>query len=226
MTFDAAAKSVKALWVPIVAGAKDRYHWRTVRLSDGVGGEKEEIWGLVALHIITRDLPNWFWADFAHKDFLEGCKNARGCLPRDSTTRDSDAPSGRARSGKDGERNETVGSKWSNYRLRGTQVDYVDSVGRETVLSNPMLEANEPSSSCITCHARAAIAPNSLTLGERGATIASITGSGTGAHRPKSDFSDIGPPDTSIFLAGTATLQYLQTDFLFSIPFRAFSEKK
>ena len=45
---------------------------------------------------------------------------------------------------------------WRNYRLKGSQVEYVDATGRPTLLGNSVTEAGFlDGSSCITCHARA-----------------------------------------------------------------------
>ena len=45
---------------------------------------------------------------------------------------------------------------WHSYRLKGSQVEFVDSMGRTTLLGNSVTEAGFMNgSSCITCHARA-----------------------------------------------------------------------
>lgn len=47
---------------------------------------------------------------------------------------------------------------WRSYRLKGTQVDWVTSEGRPTLLGNSVTEAGfVNSASCITCHAQAAV---------------------------------------------------------------------
>lgn len=47
---------------------------------------------------------------------------------------------------------------WRSYRLKGTQVDFVTSTGVPTRLGNSVTEAGfVNSSSCITCHSRAAV---------------------------------------------------------------------
>lgn len=47
---------------------------------------------------------------------------------------------------------------WRSYRLKGSQVDFTNSMGRKTVLGNSITEAGfMDGSSCITCHARAGI---------------------------------------------------------------------
>ncbi|MDW9667809.1 hypothetical protein GOB27_14565 [Sinorhizobium meliloti] len=98
--------------------------------------------GLVGLHIITKDIPNWFWATFEH---------ASNPNPEvGSLDRYSPADTGFPR--------EVAGTIWENYRLRGTQVDFVDAAGRPTTLANTQIEGGfQASSSCITCHARTSI---------------------------------------------------------------------
>jgi hypothetical protein len=125
--FPQGAKEIKAQWNPIPEGQKSRYLWRTATGPDG----KPHPYGLVALHIITKDLPNWFWADFGHI----GCEsNAEACdntwlsqvfdgqfvrqepaltSLRDNTTGQSN-----------GVRSETDGTVFQHYRLRGTQTNY------------------------------------------------------------------------------------------------------
>ncbi|MHA6846145.1 hypothetical protein [Ralstonia syzygii] len=47
---------------------------------------------------------------------------------------------------------------WRSYRLKGSQVDFTNAMGRKTVLGNSITEAGfMNNSSCITCHARAGI---------------------------------------------------------------------
>jgi hypothetical protein len=64
--FPAAAKEVKAIWIPadnpqaISASEKARYHWR--RSGDSY-------YKLAGFHVTTKDLKQWFWADFSHEDF-------------------------------------------------------------------------------------------------------------------------------------------------------------
>lgn len=49
------------------------------------------------------------------------------------------------------------GTKWANYRLRGTQVDFINSIGRPVILSNSQIERGFLRSSCIRCHADATV---------------------------------------------------------------------
>lgn len=49
-------------------------------------------------------------------------------------------------------------SAWLNYRLKGSQVEYVNAVGQPTFLGNSVTEAGfMDGSSCISCHSRAGV---------------------------------------------------------------------
>lgn len=219
--FDQVSKEVKARWVKLSnPGAdKSRYHWRSVRTVEPDGSIKEEVWGLAALHIITRDLPNWFWADFGHVDFEVRATTK----PVDSTTRDENAPDGKAKKGTKGVRNETKNTKWENYILRGTQIDFLTPNGAPTILSNPVIESQDQISSCIHCHARASAGLRTGIAGN-GPGIPIIQGKDP-VNNIGSDFdaeTNLGPGN---FTAGQPKPVFLHTDFLWSLPFRAFSEK-
>jgi len=110
--------------------------------NDATGASDVRPFGLVGLHVITKDIPNWFWTTFEHVDNPQA---NIGNLDRHSPPGQGYPP-------------EVEGTVWRFYRLRGTQVDFVTSVGRPTILGNTQIEGSfQESSSCITCHARASI---------------------------------------------------------------------
>lgn len=149
--FPAGAKEIKARWRPIDESEKSRYHTLTVAGSDGT----PKLYGLVALHIATKDLPHGFWATFEHVDNPSLPKGAPWRLASHDTFACGDAvpDCNRAPAGIGLE-----GTVWENYRLRGTQTAFTDARGAPTLLANSQLEtAGQSSSSCMTCHARAAI---------------------------------------------------------------------
>jgi hypothetical protein len=215
--FPSAAKEVKAQWGRISEDQKPRYLWRQVTGADGTVAT----FGLVALHVITKDLPNWFWADFGHVD----CENqANACnvpgqepaltVPKDSTTRGPGGTPGPA--GKDGVRNEAIGTVWANYILRGTQTNFVTSDGKATILSNPVIENTFQQSSCMTCHARAAV----------GARLRNPDGSFVNPiNRLSPGDPELGAPEAALFgdspAFATNGIRFLQTDFLWSPVFRS-----
>jgi hypothetical protein len=230
VTFEPTSKEVKARWVHLKAcdanpacTDKKRYHWRTITRNSGA----KEIWGLVSLHIITKDLPNWFWADFGHIDCEQG-QGACSDFKAETPLRDSTTPA------TNGVRPETKGSKWEFYRLRGTQTDFETSNGIDTILSNPVVEATFQKSSCMTCHSYASSAADA-SAPRRGTSLPLIVGA-VGVRNAGSHQDDTGKPNCQRFYSpggqpsqqcgdafGSVDPIYLQTDFLWSIPFRAFS---
>lgn len=137
-------KEVKARWTEITEEDKPRYHWTVFKDKEGV----EHLWGLTGLHITTKDLPNWFWTTFEHVDiapeFVNQSRDAYAC---------PDQPIGC-----DASPAELKGTKWENYRLRGTQTNFVDPRGRTVTLANSQIEDGiETRSSCMTCHSEAAL---------------------------------------------------------------------
>jgi hypothetical protein len=216
--FPGGAKEIKAQWEKISDDQKPRYLWREVTNPDG----SKQAFGLVSLHIITKDLANWFWADFGHVDCeaqLNACnfdhQEPALTTPIDITTRGPDG-SGAGPSGHDGVRNEAMGTVWANYILRGTQTNFVEPDGRETILSNPVIENGFQQSSCITCHARAAV----------GARLRNADGTPQRAinHLSPQEFP-LGAPERALFGDSPSysfdEIRYLQTDFLWSPVFRA-----
>lgn len=99
---------------------------------------------------------------------------------------------------------------WSSYRLKGSQTDFVDSMGRPTILGNSVTEGGfEQSSSCITCHGRASTDGHGtipLSLGVF-INVANETGYLQGAHGAPNPawYNRSGQPPTPLAL---------QTDFV------------
>lgn len=203
LKFPLAAKEVKGHWIVIEEADKPRYHWAEVTEDGGA----KKLYGLVALHIITKDLPRWFWSTFEHVDNAsrwakkhpppngdDGFAGWEAVRPRDSFACDAahldcgKAPTG---IGLDG-------TKWENYRLRGTQVDFVDDRGRPTVLPNSKIEGGfeQTSMSCITCHALAVKGDRARTMPIR---IIQMKDGKPIVNPTQHPLGLIGVPDTSLF---------------------------
>jgi hypothetical protein len=161
--FPADAIELKADWVSIRESEKSKYHWNYTQ--DGT------LVGLRAMHIITKELPNWFWATFEWVDNLGRCDEI-GCMDNFGVTSHIIRPNNTsnlkyateqltpeleklfAAYGLTGE----WGEQFKNYRLKGTQINFIDSTGNPTLLGNSITEQNAVfGSSCITCHAQARI---------------------------------------------------------------------
>jgi hypothetical protein len=145
---------IKAHWKPIGEKEKARFHWNVAK--DG------KLIGLTALHITTKGIPNWFWATFEQIDNPEfgkilGFPDTFGVIP--PNRRDSKASDAlKAMFKKAG-----LGNEWLNYRLGGTQTDYIDSTGRPLRMGNTIIEPGLVQySSCITCHGMARVGPKQV----------------------------------------------------------------
>jgi len=112
-------------------------------------------WKLVAMHLISKQLPNWTWATFEHKDnpcynqYLD-TQDSFG-FPNNSSTPSSNLSQVFSHYGV----NTSIAS---NYRLVGAMIDFTDDTGRPIILGNSVTENGfQTTSSCITCHARATV---------------------------------------------------------------------
>ena len=99
---------------------------------------------------------------------------------------------------------------WLNYRLKGSQIAFTDSMGNPTHLGNSITEGGfVSSSSCITCHARAGAAAAGSVPPALGVFVNEVEDSGyfRSAHGVPS-------PDWYYRSATPASLSVLQTDFV------------
>ena len=182
LSFPVESMEVKAAWIELtpeqIANGEDR----TFYLAAWNG----KTYGLTALHIITKDLPNWFWCTFHHKSAPE-----TGAETPDTY----------------GQPSQLAGTVWENYELGGTQIDFINSIGQPTLLSDPYIEAGFEQTSCITCHSRATVGPNPNV-------------------NPLGSSLDVGVPNPDWFMGSSGDQILMQTDFLWSLPFRAKPESK
>jgi hypothetical protein len=158
--FPRMGKEVKAHWI-VLPNAADHSRYHTGKTPDG------RTFGLVALHITTKDLPRWFWATYEHVDnetrwpgqFPFDFAGWSTVPPHDTYACPPATPDCRALPKGLGLEN----TKWQNYRLKATQTDWVDSFGEPTRVVNSKIEGGfiQRESSCISCHSLALI-------GERG----------------------------------------------------------
>ena len=164
MAFPAAAQEIKARWRDLgprpSPQALASYHWRRIGA---------DYWGLAAFHLTTKDLADWFWADFEHID-------------------------GTGSSG----RPELAGTKWDHYRLQGAQTGFTDARGAPTVLSSPVIEAGFEHTSCITCHARAAAAFTAGALRHPRAESFNVDRGAAPPAVPDASNRDLGAPDPAL----------------------------
>jgi len=216
VSFPPDAIEVKAAWLDFEKEKTPTDKQRTYYSAEYEGKK----YGLVALHIITKDIPNWFWASFHHVDAPENKFESPDTFGRPTIL---------------------DGTVWQNYRLGGTQVDFVSPTGSATILSDHYVEFGFQRSSCITCHATAAISSSGRRMPGQPLALCAMNGTvpaldldlpackkliGEYSYFPNSDrlIVERGVPDPHWFETNGKTV-FIQTDFVWSIPFRGQPEK-
>jgi hypothetical protein len=164
ISFPLDAIEIKARWTPLSSCQNTPYHCN----YDSTG----KAFGLIALHIMSKAVPNWTWATWEYVgnpgrcDYI-GCHDAFGMLPQYQNT----PPNSQLNQGYPSPTAQlspallkmlgTIGPEWVNYRLKGSQTDFTDATGRATLLGNSITEAGfVQTSSCMTCHAQASVDSN------------------------------------------------------------------
>lgn len=216
ISFPVDSIEVKAAWLDfakegISTGDQRKYYTAEYQ------GKK---YGLTTLHIITKDLPNWFWATFHHIDAPSNPFEVEDSYGRPKSLDD------------------TI---WKNYALGGTQIDFVKPTGAPTILSDHYVEFGFQRSSCISCHATASISSDGSSGGpSQPMSLCLLNGSipgiidakackkmiGEQFYRPGEDklWEDLGTPRASWYEKDGKPF-FFQTDFVWSIPFRTKREK-
>jgi hypothetical protein len=208
ISFPFNAVEIKARWKQLGPNDdKTQYHWNY--------DEQGNVYGLIALHIISKAVPNWTWATWewvgnaGRGDYI-GCHDSFGVTPHDlapNTTLNQVYPAGQLTpallamftAGK-------LSPEWQNYRLKGSQLNFTDSTGRTTLLGNSVTEFNfVSSSSCITCHSQASVDANGGLKPGSGFTA---SGSSNGTPQPSWFY------DTS---TNPWTKKFQQIDFIWGI---------
>ncbi|MBW8877158.1 MAG: hypothetical protein JF614_19510 [Acidobacteria bacterium] len=206
------AIAVKSNWRPLCKG-DDSSHYQLYHAPDGT------LYGLIALHVSTKDLPNWFWATFEQEDNLGrcdflGCHDSFGVTPGQVPPRpilNQTYPPGTLNPALVAML-KPIGAQWTHYRLKGSQVDFVNSSGQPTFLGNSVTEQGfVPGASCITCHDRGTVAQSGSNPYP---TVAGLDPEFQSYH---------GSPRPDWYFFGEQARRYaLPLDFLWGMAFRSY----
>lgn len=222
LSFPVDSIEVKADWIPIeelpswngtnLAQVNSLYHTNTAKLPNGATAT----YALVAMHLISKLVPNWTWATFEHWKNPGRCDDI-GCHD-DFGAQQANVPA-------NGQPNQGypycvhtgslmqlfsatgLADVWLNYCLKGSQTNFITTIGETTLLGNSVIEglvAGVPvnQSSCMTCHSTAA-------FNKQGSTLpVGFQSNETGAPQP-AWFNGPGPNNP---------YPYVQTDFVWAIP--------
>ena len=220
MKFPLDSIEVKANWIS--AGNRSPNSYLISTASDG------KRYALISMHVISKRVPNWTWATFEHQDNPGRC-DIIGCHDSFGATAQDVPPNARP----EGPYNPCVKSAaakqlladagmppvWNNYCLKGTQVDYVSATGAPTLVGNSVTEDGfVDSSSCMTCHVRAAIDATARNLYGAGFVKAS---DGAVCPNGKRSCGPVGAPNPAWFWNNpdqpNRSMLALQTDFVWSL---------
>jgi|HubBroStandDraft_6_1064221.scaffolds.fasta_scaffold30704_3 hypothetical protein len=204
---------VKANWKPITPGMDtSSYHVNTA--SDG------KQYALVSMHIISKAVPNWTWATFEHKDNAGRCDYI-GCSDKFGAVVQFVAPKtplggqypacAKTAAVKKLFSDGKLDSVFDNYCLKGSQTDFITATGLVTRLGNSVTEHGfVDSSSCMTCHSRAA-----FNAGGQDVYGAGFIGNASPNGAPLASWfwNNPGKPNQ--------TMKAMQADFVWAIPLNA-----
>jgi hypothetical protein len=224
ISFPTDAMEVKANWMPADNLSPTDFYINTA--SDG------KAYALVAMHLISKQVPNWTWATFEHKDnpgrcdFI-GCHDHFGAVVADVPPHDDSSPGGaynpctKTAALKKMFADAGLPALWENYCLKGSQVEFVTATGVATHLGNSVTEDGfVKTSSCITCHSRASVLSNGrppTSAGFLNPPIPALCPDG-----PQAPCSPNGAPNPAWFWNNpgqqSQSLLAFQTDFIWSIP--------
>jgi len=159
-------------WVPSLrdeATARRLYYTTTVTT-----GNTAVEYGLVALHVSSRQNPNWVWGTFEHYlnpgrcDYI-GCFDSFGAtIPAVQPNRVAfNSPYGachKTKRLKELMAKANLAPVWENYCLKSTEVDFTAASGTPYALGNSVIEGivgngTVAASSCISCHSYASFGP-------------------------------------------------------------------
>jgi hypothetical protein len=239
LSFPIDAIEVKANWVPVdliptfthnqvsAAQVPQLYH---VNADD-----KGNKYALVSMHVISKMVPNWTWATFEHRfnpgrcDII-GCRDAFGAQQpvvapnRQRGQTYPDCTKSPALSALLASAN--IEAAYVNYCLKGSQTDFVDNTGLDIRLGNSVTEDGfVATSSCMTCHGRAAFDQNGQETSPNGFTNVNVSPpiGPLGALLPTWYWNNTGQPPV---VEGASGLVRVGTsaDFVWSIPFCAFDD--
>ena len=170
--------AVKADWVPLptllqwIPGLTDVANIRKLYYTATAASVE---YALVALHVSSRQNPNWVWGTFEHQKNPGRC-DFIGCFDTFGAETPAVLPSRTAMNTQYGACEKTPALKtlmnnaglshiWENYCLKSTEVDYAAPDGTPYVLGNSVIEGivgngTVAASSCMACHVYASFGSN------------------------------------------------------------------
>ena len=237
VSFPTDSIEVKTNWLPVADLAT--YYPGATAAQFYVVTQNNVQYALIAMHVISKLVPNWTWATFEHQanpgrcDFV-GCNDTYGAVnphvpPADNQGQNqgtayaacTHTPALEAAMKAAG-----VAAVFGNYCLKGSQSDFTDNTGLAIRLGNSVTEYSfVPQASCMTCHGEA----NFTSAGQSTTVFGFIGNSGQiGAIDPAAVgyWKTGGPAPSYPLYQGVPGLvrNAVSADFVWSIPFCAYDD--
>ncbi len=241
LSFPVDSMEVKGNWV--LSSAIPQFTKNRVSAADvpklyhiNTGSDGKQ-YALVAVHVISKLVPNWTWATFEHQynpgrcDIL-GCKDRFGAQTAEvkpNPQPDAGYPACDKVPALSAMMSQAkLDAVFANYCLKGSQTDFTDDTGLAIRVGNSVTESGfVPTSSCITCHSRAAW--------DKTGKATSVAG----FIDPDNGIAPLGPPSPAWnwksdgtakppFFQGQPGLTQIATtaDFVWSVPFCAMDDTR
>ena len=234
ISFPIEAIEIKANWMPV--SAIPGFTSNKVSLADvpklyhvNTGSDGKQ-YAMVAMHIISKLVPNWTWATFEHTQNPARC-DILGCIDHFGAQTQVVSPNSQASQGypactKSSALNALIASaNWdkafANYCLKGSQTDFIDNTGLAVRLGNSVTEEGFVNrASCMTCHGRSAFGANGKETSNAGFDNG---GAPIGPINPSWFWNFSNTPPIFVGMPGLTRVA-TSSDFVWSIPFCAFDD--
>jgi len=164
VVFPTDSVEVKTNWLP--ASLIPQYYAGAKESDFYVVNVRGKPYAMIAMHVISKQVPNWTWATFEHQgnlgrcDFI-GCNDLYGAAAQHVPPADNQGqnqgtaypPCAKSAAVKADLSAAGVAAVFSNYCLKGSQADFTDNTGLAIRLGNSVTEYNFVwQASCMTCH--------------------------------------------------------------------------
>lgn len=171
--------AIKGDWVPVVTMLQWIPGLRLIDINNEYYTAESDgtRYALVAIHVASRQNPNWVWGTFEHQRNPGRC-DYMGCFDTYGAIKDKVLPNRKEFNKGYGACEKTpaltalmkkanLSPVWQNYCLKSTEVDYTAPDGTPYTLGNSVIEGivgsgTVAASSCISCHKYASYGPDGV----------------------------------------------------------------
>jgi hypothetical protein len=237
VSFPSDSVEIKTNWIPVADIAT--YYPGATQDQFYVANQGGTQYALIAMHVISKLVPNWTWATFEHQlnpgrcDFV-GCSDKYGAATAYVAPKDNQGQNqgqaypacAKTTALQSALKAAGVAAVFSNYCLKGSQTDFTDNTGLAVRLGNTVTEYSfVAQASCMTCHGEA----NITSAGQATSRFGFIGGNGqVGPINPTlvGYWKTSGAPPSYPLYQGMPGLirNAVSSDFVWSIPFCAYDD--